>query len=79
MTDAQPKAPLPGEKPANLHQRLTTSADDEEVDPLVEQLGGGCGKLYAQLEVGDSHTTCLAHRASAAPWDCLYRLVPANA
>ena len=40
------------QKPENLHQRITTSADDEELDPLVENLGDGCGRLYARLEVG---------------------------
>jgi hypothetical protein len=49
--------PFLAEKPANLHQRLTTAADDEEYDPLVEGLGD-CKKLYAQLEVGPRASAC---------------------
>jgi hypothetical protein len=49
-TAQKQQPPFPGEKPANLHQRITTSADDEDFDPLVEGLGD-CKRLYAQLEV----------------------------
>lgn len=48
MSDPQ-KPPFPGEKPANLHQRITTSPDDDEEDPLLEGLGD-CKRIYAQLE-----------------------------
>ena len=33
-----------------LHQRLT-QPDDEELDPVVAQLGNDCGRIYAKLEV----------------------------
>ena len=39
------------ERPANLHQRVTSSPNDEDFDPLVETLGD-CKRLYAKLEVG---------------------------
>lgn len=39
------------QKPAT-HQRVTESAEQEEFDPVVEDLGKDCGKLYAKLEVG---------------------------
>lgn len=39
------------EKPAKLHQRITSSPEDDEYDPLLEGLGDGCAKVYAQLEV----------------------------
>lgn len=44
------QAPDLSQKPANLHQRIT-SPDDEEVDPLLEQTG--CVAPYTALEVAE--------------------------
>ncbi|GAB4816817.1 hypothetical protein N2152v2_003863 [Parachlorella kessleri] len=48
MSSTSKQPPLQ-ERPANLHQRVTSSPDDEEFDPLVETLGD-CKRLYAKLE-----------------------------
>lgn len=47
MAQAPTAEELLAQKPQGLHQRLTT-ADDEEVDPLLEQTG--CARPYTQLE-----------------------------
>ena len=51
----QPSAPPPHE----LHKRRT-QPDDQELDPVVQQLGQDCGSLYAKLEVGEACVIALS-------------------
>lgn len=39
---------MPAAHSAENHKRFTSSVDDSDIDPLVNQQG--CGKVYSQLE-----------------------------
>ncbi|DBA92910.1 TPA: hypothetical protein ACH3X2_003265 [Trebouxia sp. C0005] len=39
---------MPPSQASEHHKRVTTSVDDDDIDPQVDQQG--CGKVYSQLE-----------------------------
>ncbi|KAA6423586.1 MAG: hypothetical protein FRX49_06646 [Trebouxia sp. A1-2] len=43
---------MPPSQASEHHKRVTTSVDDDDIDPQVDQQG--CGKVYSQLEVKDT-------------------------
>ena len=55
MAQAPTAQELLAQKPAGLHQRLTTGAEDEE-DPLLAQTG--CAAPYTRLEVRPPRAGC---------------------